>query len=236
MKNTYCFKEAKRTTSLLRWSRFLLLLGILVSFEVTAQTRVVVIPYGRFDFHSDYDLKTIGEYNKIDPNDVYQAYKDSLVSALQRHNKGTTFFIPKQADLDGIQGLVTYEYRKKPLAHYAVNIMELNPAMVQLLTRQYGRSHYVLFINWYKIKKTRYSTLSGASKAKVPYTYHFVDMDLFDVRRNWIGGAAQFEMKMDAPSTKALFFRNLRLKEVRTGYKNFAVALEEWIKTQTKKE
>ncbi len=219
-----------------KWCNVALFLCLLVSFEISAQKRVVVIPYGRFEFHSDHDLKTIGEYNKIDPNQVYNAYKDSLLAALTRYNAGTQFFVPKKADLDGIAAMVTYEYRKKPIAHFGVDVADFSPALFELLARQYEQSHYVLFINWYKIKKTRYSTLSGASKAKVPYTYHFVDMDLFDVRRNWIAGAAQFEIKSDAPSTKALFFKNLRLKELRTGYKNFAVALDEWIKTQTKKE
>lgn len=218
------------------WYLILIWLAGLSPQLLSAQDTVLVVPYGRFDFYSALPLEEIAEINKIKLSAVYAAYGVALREEMESYQDGGLRFVfPDSADLKKINIFTSYEMKRKPFSYYGVNVMRFTPQDFRMLLKRY-HAKQVVFINWYHIKKTRYQGLSGKGKSKFAYSYHYVDIDLLDDSRNWIGAKGKFELKSDVPNKEVIGFKNLRLKEVRTSYKRFAGDLEQWILKAIKKE
>jgi len=196
------------------------LLIITSSFAQTSnKKRVLVIPPGRFEFISEFDLEKIAEKNGINASEVFLTYEKALLNAFTNYTDENFEFVSINfAGLQPYKKFIKYKPGKFKGKHY--NAVDLSRFSEENFTKflEENKTDFVIFITWYNIKKQSFSR-SGMKRVK--YAAHFLDFDIYNLFKQQVIGIAKVQAEAPEPNDLQASFSLLRIKEVEVAYANF---------------
>jgi hypothetical protein len=183
-------------------------------------TKILVIPFSRFEFHTEFDISEIAEVNNTSTDSVYLLYRNALMAVLlENKTKNIEFVLPSYNDEKIIKAAVKCSYASKPERHYKADLSAVDLKKFNLLLKKYDTKN-VLFINWYKIEKTYQNNLNGAGKARKPFAEHYIDFNVIDNNKNYLISKGKFYFKETKPSAESINSKNLRIQDVVISFDN----------------
>lgn len=208
----------------MKWILFILV-GF-ISFSGFSQSankkRILVIPYNRMEFDSEFSLEEIAEINKIETSEVFQKYQEMIIHSFTNYSDENFEFVSvNKLVLKPLKRYIKYEYGKyQKKKYYATNLNLLDTQdFTQLMN--YHKADFVLFINWYDIDKESVIAPSEKKKRKV-YAGHYIDYDIYNLFKQKVLAQGKEEAKMQIPLGELIPYKSLRLIELKEGYKYLA--------------
>lgn len=204
-----------------------LLFIILVSstFICVAQTsnkkKVLVIPYSRFEFVSEFDMSEIAEINEVAEANVFLTYQKALLNSFEQFkNENFEFVTPNQELFQPYAKFVTYKYDKYKGKQY--NAVDIKNFPVEEFTKllELHQADFVVFVTWYDIHKEAF-TRAGKHSKRAPYAAHYIDYDVYNLFQQKVIGEARIKAEANVPNDLEVSFKLLRTKELVSAYDNF---------------
>lgn len=223
----HCFKPSLEESFIHRIYIQKMIVGIflLISFSTLAQTsnkkRILVIPYGRFDFVSEFSLEEIAEKNETTASTIFLMYQKALLSAFENYQDENFEFVAVTTEvINPYQKFINYKMGKFEGKNYnSVDLKGFNSrAFAEFLELQH--TDFVIFITWYDIQKESFNR-NGKQDKRVDYAGHYLDFDLYNLFKERIVGMGKVKAEANVPNDLEASFNLLRLKELEVAYQNF---------------
>jgi len=177
--------------------RFLiLLLSISSSLASVAQKqKILVVPYTRFQFVSEYQLTELASVNNVSSQEVYTEYINGLKAALTNY-KSEQFEFEMISELDylTIKKQVKYDIEKFNGRKYNssnLSILETEK-LAEILTQ--NNAQFIMFVNWYAIQKNVHTTYTGDNNKRNPFSLHKLDFDVYNSKKEKIIGKGNVKL------------------------------------------
>lgn len=183
----------------------LLLLSISSSLAAVAQKqKILVVPYTRFQFVSEYQLTELASVNNVSSQEVYTEYTNGLKSALTNY-KSEQFEFEMISELDylTIKKQVKYDIEKFNGRKYnSSNLSILETEKLAEILAQ-NNAQFIMFVNWYAIQKNVHTTYTGDNNKRNPFSLHKLDFDVYNSKKEKIIGKGNVKLYCgDFPSTE----------------------------------
>lgn len=201
------------------------ILIVLVSFGMHAQDnatfqkkKVLIIPMNRMAFQSEVPLSDIGEINEIKSSEVFNTYQEEIIgSFIDVQDDNFEFVNVDMSVFNPLKQYLDFGYSKgRKKRYYTVSIDRIPKSSFEHLM-EYHQADFVLFVNWYSIKKETYLTI-GKKNNRLPYSGHYIDYDVYNLFGQKVFGEGNLKAKIDVKSEDELQYRSLRLKELKGGF------------------
>lgn len=211
--------------------RYLFLCVMIFSFaSVSAQAeekenslkKVLIIPYHRFEFHTEFSLQEIANINDtISTSQIYELYKSSLIDEFTSLTGNCHFVVPRNSDIHYLWQRVDYKYSKEPSPHFRAFPDKISMKKYKELHSVY-ETDYILFINWYHIEKDIYHLNSGSGSSRQKYSKHYVDYDVYDKDKTLITSKGRKEIDGEVLSRQMINRKKLKVSDFSYQYQNLA--------------
>lgn len=181
----------------------LLLLSLGSSLISVAQKqKILVVPYTRFQFVSEYQLTELASINGVGSQEVYTEYTSGLKTALTSY-KSEQFEFEMISELDylSIKKQVKYDIEKFNGRKYNSSNLSLleTEKLAEILTQ--NNTQYIMFVNWYAIQKNVHTTYTGDNNKRNPFSLHKLDFDVYNSKKEKIIGKGNVKLNCgDFPS------------------------------------
>ncbi|MGE0562042.1 MAG: hypothetical protein AB7O47_09515 [Flavobacteriales bacterium] len=183
----------------------LLLLSISSSLVTVAQKqKILVVPYTRFQFVSEYQLTELASVNNVSSQEVYTEYTNGLKAALTNYkNEHYEFEMISELDYLTIKKQVKYDIEKFNGRKYNssnLSILETEK-LTGILTQ--NNAQFIMFVNWYAIQKNVHTTYTGDNNKRHPFSLHKLDFDVYNSKKEKIIGKGNVKLNCgDFPSAE----------------------------------
>lgn len=205
--------------------QLLFILLVSSTFIGVAQTsnkkKVLVIPYSRFEFVSEFDMLEIAEKNEVTEANVFLTYQKALLNSFEQFkNENFEFVAPNQELFQPYAKFVTYKYDKYKGKQY--NAIDIKSFPVAEFTKllELHETDFVIFITWYDIQKEAF-TRKGKHEKRASYAAHYIDYDVYNLFQQRVIGEAKVKAEAGVPNDLEVSFKLLRTKELASAYDNF---------------
>lgn len=147
--------------------------------------RVLVVPYTRFQFVSEFNLEEIAQQNNTSVQNVFDLYQQELNKVFINFTSDQVEFLPIQAnDYQKYKHHVKYNIEKfKGKKYNASNLSMFAPNHFKALLTA-NDAQYIVFINWYSIRKSVFTTYTGDRNKRNKYSTHSIDYDVYNQEKN----------------------------------------------------
>ena len=166
---------------------FTLLLSQFIFFYSGAQTEIIdssttilVVPFDRFEMHSEFTLEELNRINHLEKDQFYQEMLQNFTVAFETYNgNGLKYKIINNEDWKQFKFKSTYTYIQKE-AHFGCDLNAYEVTDYQELLDRYNSS-YLVVIPWYKIIEHKEKLKTEDSKRLMGlYSMHLIDYDIFN--------------------------------------------------------
>lgn len=146
--------------------------------------KIIVVPYTRFQFVSEYNLSEIATINNVTEQEVFNQYTNGLSDAfLSYKNDQFEFEIISEIDYLSLKKLVKYDIEKfKGRKYNASNLSLVEVDKLAEILNQH-QAKYILFINWYAIQKNVHTVYVGDNNKRYPFSAHKIDFDVYNNKK-----------------------------------------------------
>lgn len=188
--------------------------------ESVEKSRILIVPFSRFDFQTAYPLKEIAATNGWSrEEEVFGRYRDTVIRRLSRSNQNLSAFSIPAYEYDLIKNQLPRVYKAKPSTHFGVDIglLAQNDRLKTLLTN--FSADYILFICRYEISSRLVANIGlydGSSL--LPWSNHEITYELFDKEGNLVVMADQFKVLPKNPNAENIDTKGVLLHEVAPNY------------------
>jgi hypothetical protein len=195
--------------------------------QTSNKKKVLVIPYSRFEFVSEFDIAEIAEKNETTEANVFNLYQKTLLNTFEQHADENFAFIQAQHELiQPYTKYIKYQYTKfKGKQYNALDIKGFNEDDFTKLLELHG-ADFVVFITWYDIQKEAMNTGEKRS-ARLPYAGHYLDYDIYNLFQQKVMGEGKIKANAETPDATELSYKLLRVKELEKAYDNFVTYIIE---------
>ncbi len=194
----------------------------LTGFSQTSnKKRILVVPYGRFDFVSEFTLEYIAEKNETTAENVFLIYQKALLTAFEKYSDENFEFVVVSPDaINPYIKFIKYKPGKFDGKNY--NSANLKDFKVEDFTKflEHQNTDFIIFITWYDIQKESFIR-GGKLDKRVDYAAHYLDFDIYNLFKERIVGMGRVMAEANVPNDLEASFNLLRLKELESGYQNF---------------
>lgn len=174
--------------------------------SVAQKQKILVVPYTRFQFVSEYQLSEIAQINGVETQGVYNEFVNSLTEALTKFSTDKYEFVfIKEIDYLSIKKQLQYGLQKfKGRKYNASNLSVLaNEKYAEILKQ--NNANFMLFINWYAIQKNVHVSYTGDNNKRNPFSLHKIDYDVYNVNKEKIIGKGNVKLNCgDFPSAEMI--------------------------------
>lgn len=203
---------------------------VALTFSSIAQTnkkKVLVVPYGRFEFVSKFSLEEIGAKNNIDQSEVFNAYQKAILTVFEGFlDENFEFVETTDKLLNPYKKFIKYEDGKfDGRNHYAIK-MRAFPQIEFTKLMEDNDASFVIFINWYDIQKSAF-TSRGKKRKRFKYSAHFIDYEIYNLFQQKVIGVGKAKMDLGNPTDKEAAYKGLRLVELEKAYQQLVLAIIE---------
>lgn len=179
-------------------------------------TRVLLIPFDRFEMHSDFTLEEINRINKLEKDQFYQELLQIFTASFETYNgNGIQYALISNEDWKKFKMLSSYKYRQKE-AHYSCDLYAYAIDEYQELLDEYNCT-YLLVIPWYKILESKEKVKTEEVRRVGFYSEHLIDYDIFDREKELIFFEASKKFRAH-PTLESLSTKGLLLKDLISTY------------------
>jgi len=215
-----------------RYSVTLLILLIGTSCSLFAQKeRIILVPYTRFQFVSEFSLEEIATHNDISATEVFNEYQQGLSAAFTELKNDDIEFIPIKAEAYAeVKKYIRYNEGKFEGRKYNASNLSLfpNEEYKQLLEKHNASA--ILFVNWYVIQKSVHTVYMGDRNKRKKYSTHLLDYDVYNEGKVKVIGKGRVSLFCgDFPPPSVIEHKSLNVKELNICYtdllKNLVPAL-----------
>ena len=198
----------------------LYLLFVLRAFSqeaaVDSSTSVLLVPFHRFELHSEFTLQEINEINKLEKDQFYQELLQIFTAAFETYNRnGIRYKVLKNEDWQHFTFNSTYEFIQKK-SHYSCDLERFTLNDYQELLDEYNCT-YLLVIPWYKIQESKEKVKTKEVRRIGLYSNHVIDYDIFNRKKELVTYEASKEFHAEA-SIENLPTKGLMLKDLAPAY------------------
>lgn len=193
---------------------------LIVTFELSfaqdtnggAAARVLLIPFDRFEMHSDFSLKEINSINKLEKDQFYQELLQIFTAAFVTYNgNGINYSLIKNEDWKKFKMISDLKYLQKE-AHYSCDLSSYELGNYQELLNEYDCT-YLLVIPWYKILESSEKVKTEEVRRVGLFSEHLIDYDIFDKNKELVffEASKKFHAQptLESLSTKGLLLNDL---------------------------
>ncbi len=185
--------------------------------------KIILIPYSRFELHSDVAIETIASINDVNPNDVYGLYASTLQNAFWNLKNDSIMFITlSEEDFSTFSKRVFYEYQKQKPPHYAVDLSRVDNTYFNSILTKYDAAEFV-FINMYQIKKAKKSAPVAGKKTSYKYSNHIIHFDVIGKDRKQIYGEGNLYINLENPDVLDIKTMHLKKETLLKAYTKLAI-------------
>lgn len=184
------------------------LLFLLMSFGFFQNTfaqkqKILVVPYTRFQFISEYKLSEIASSNSVTESEIYNLYVQGLSSAFLNY-KSEQFEFEMIGELDylSLKKYIKYDIEKfKGRKYNSSNLNLVSTDQFSELLDQ-NKAQYIVFVNWYAIEKNVHTTYTGDNNKRNAFSLHKLDYDVYNNKKEKIIGKGNAKLNCgDFPSS-----------------------------------
>lgn len=184
--------------------------------------KVILVPYSRFEFHSDVALETIASINSITTNDVYGLYATTLQNAFWNLKNDSVMFVTMaEEDFMAFSKRVFYEYQKQKPPHYAVDLSRLDNKFFNSILTKYDADEFV-FITMYHIKKAKKTAPVAGKKTNYKYSNHIIHFDIIGKDKKKIYGEGNRYINLENPDVVDIQTMHLKKETLLKAYTKLA--------------
>ncbi|MBI2279685.1 MAG: hypothetical protein HYU68_03210 [Bacteroidetes bacterium] len=157
--------------------------------------KILVVPYTRFQFVSEYNLSEIAQINNVTEQEVFNQYTKSLSDAFSSYkNEQFEFEMIAEIDYLSLKKLMKYDIEKfKGKKYNASNLNLVEADKLAELLSQY-QAEYILFVNWYNIEKTVHTAYIGDNNKRNSFSLHKIDFDVYNNKKEKIIGKGNVKL------------------------------------------
>lgn len=185
--------------------------------------KIILIPYSRFELHSDVAIETIASINDVNPNDVYGLYASTLQNAFWNLKNDSIMFITlSEEDFSTFSKRVFYEYQKQKPPHYAVDLSRVDNTYFNSILTKYDAAEFV-FINMYQIKRAKKSAPVAGKKTSYKYSNHIIHFDVIGKDRKQIYGEGNLYINLENPDVRDIKTMHLKKETLLKAYTKLAI-------------
>lgn len=213
-----------------------LLLILSVEFLSAQNHRILIVPYTRFQFVSDFKLEELAKINEVEPSEVYKTYVEELNNTLVASSNQQVSFVPiEPQEYTEIKKYIRYNLDKFNGRNYSASNLSLLPEdNYKALLIKHNATH-VIFINWYNITKSVQTTYIGDRNKRQKYSTHLMDYDVYNQNKIRVIGKTKAALDCgDFPSESIISNKSLKAKELKSCYNNFLLELIDELISTTK--
>ncbi len=202
---------------------FFLFLMVLLSSSLYAQNQnVLVVPYTRFQFISEFSIEEIATQNNVSSDEVFSTYQNALKEAFSSSKNNQFTFIPiEQEAYDESKKFIRYNIDKfKGRKYNASNLSLLTDDVFNALLKKHNATH-ILFVNWYNISKSVHTVYVGDRNKRAKYSTHRIDYDVYNNKKVRVLGKGNVPLQCgDFPSESIINHKSLNASELTICYKD----------------
>lgn len=215
------------------WEKLLLsffFIGILIrSYDGFAQRKILVVPFDRFEFHTEIPLEMINEANGFELDQYYPALARTMTDAFTLgSSKESVFVVIGESDYNMLRRYLKFRFNGKE-AHYECSLELLHKNIYQQILEEYN-CQYMLVIDWYRImQKKEGVTVNKIRKVDV-YTEHYIDYDLFNKEKVRIHFDEQLRFKVEV-TEENLKYHGVRLADLRPVFQRLVSRISQDIRS-----
>ncbi len=215
-----------------RYTAALLIVLTGVSCSIFAQKeRVILVPYTRFQFVSEFSLEEIATHNDFSATEVFNEYQQGLSTAFtELKNDAVEFINIKAESYAKVKKYIRYNESKFNGRKYNASNLSLFPdeEYKQLLEEHNASS--ILFVNWYVIQKSVHTVYLGDRNKRKKFSTHLIDYDVYKQNKVKVIGKGRIPLFCgDFPSPSMVEHKSLNVIELNVCYtellKNLTLAL-----------
>ncbi len=202
---------------------FILFVGLtFVGFaQESNKKKVLVIPYNRFEFVSEYDLSEIAKKNEVTENEVFLLYQKTILSTFENYVDENFEFVSVKHDLiKPHKNSIKYESGKCNGKRYnAVNLESFSKEDFQQFLEAQG-CDFAIFITWHDIQKEAYIKNTDR-RNRTSYAGHYLDYDVFNLFQYRVIGEGRVKATVKPANDTEASFTLLRTTELSKALNNF---------------
>lgn len=189
--------------------------------------RVLVVPYTRFQFVSEFKLEEIAQQNNTSANNVFDLYQKELNDVFSSFQHEEIEFVYITAnDYHKYRRFIKYNIDKFKGKKYNASNLSVFPTENYTDLLASNNAQYIVFINWYNIQKSVFTTYTGDRNKRNKYSSHSLDYDVYNKEKIKISGKGNVELNCgDFPSASMIAHKSLNAEELKLCYKVFLTAL-----------
>ncbi len=193
--------------------------GSTQSLNSANDLNILLVPYNRFNFHTEYKLSEIAEVNQIESKEVYNAFLGTLLKELVYNDSNLHFKVVDQSDLAFFMKNVNYSFDARK-GYTSCNINPI-PASEWENILDYYEADAIMFLTVYRIKSTSKS-MAGSQSGRMPFSKHYIDYEMrgFDKSRTDVFGTFEFPLEINGT---VLSSKGLKLTYLADAYEEFAI-------------
>ena len=197
---------------------------------VVKQKKVLLIPFNRFEFHTELKLSWINAINQMEKDQYYPALRQAFGDAFAMGDFRTIkYIVISDADYTSIMPYIRFSFVGKE-GHYSSDLELLSSNIYQKLLDDY-KCDFVLIVNWYRILERKESVkLKGVRRFGL-YSEHLIDYDFYDHKKVRLSYGSNHKFMVE-PTEDNLQYGGVRISELRTEFKKLANDVTEEITPQ----
>ena len=185
------------------------------------QKKILLIPFSRFEFHTELKLSWINGINQMEKDQYYPALKQAFGDGFVFGDfKKIKYALISDADYTSIIPYIKFAVVSKE-GHYASDLELLHQNIYQKILEDYD-CDFVLIFNWYRILERKESVKNKGARKFGVYTEHLIDYDFYDNKKHRLSYGANKKF-MVVPTVENLQYGGVRISELRSVYKKLAV-------------
>jgi hypothetical protein len=191
--------------------------------------KVVVVPYSRFEFVSEFEIAEIAAKNNVTEKEVFFTYQKNMLNSFEQHQDENFEFVAITHDaIRPYKNLIKYEIGKfKGKKFNSANLKAITEEQFSKLLEQFN-ADFIVFVTWYDIQKESF-VRAGKYTKRVDYAGHYIDYDVFNLFKQRVVGEARVKAIAPEPNDEQASYSLLRTTEVAGAYNNFITHIIEQI-------
>lgn len=182
--------------------------------------RVLIVPFNRFSFQSEFSLIEIAGANQFEgPEAVYHEFRKEVVKTISYNDGAFSFFELPLMEQSMIDQRVQRLYKTKPITHFGVDISDIQESgQLKNLLDNFS-ADYILFMSRYEIaQKTLIAQRSFDGSNIYKWSYHKLNYEIYDSEGRLICLSGGMHLDPKFPTQETYTSSGLLLSDMEKAY------------------
>jgi hypothetical protein len=165
-------------------------------------SRILIVPFDRFDFESTFSLSEIAAANELQSDEeVYPFYRNHFIKEFSTSSTQVVLFELQQSDRRQLMSKLPRAYKRKPVTHHGYELQAyVESGKLENLMNNYA-ADYILFISKYFISNRLLTTKKSFENSKfLSWSRHEIDYELYDQKGELLIVGDHIQINSNSPN------------------------------------